>query len=181
MAPTGEMKAKNENSMNEELTHTSKVIRPIDPALAGLTDEEVSSSTAAELPDTQEPEVEQKTAEEPAKEADKSAAETDVAVPAPTSVTSLGDTSSDDEETVSVEEVAEAEARAKREEELEALIASGKYILPVDALRRKRSRVATIYLCLLALVLAVALFDVVADVGIVKPPSSVPHTHFFSK
>ncbi len=86
----------------------------------------------------------------------------------------------DPDAALSAEETAAAEAKAKREAELEELIASGKYTVPIDAVQRRRSRMHTIVLGLLALLLAVALLDLVADVGIIDLPSSVPHTHLFS-
>jgi len=87
----------------------------------------------------------------------------------------------DPEAAVTAEEAAEAEAKAQREQEIESIIASGKYAVPINAVQRRRSRTATTLLFILAIVLAVVLADVVADVGLVHVPSSVPHTHFFSK
>jgi hypothetical protein len=100
-------------------------------------------------------------------------------------VTEIKPPSSDDERDpeaeVTAQEIAIAEAEAKREEEVEGIIASGKYVVPINAIERRRSRTATALLVLLAVVLAVILADAVADVGIVHVPASFPHTHFFSK
>lgn len=86
----------------------------------------------------------------------------------------------DPEAELTAQEVAAAEAKAAREQELEALIVSGKYQVPINAVQRKRSRIHTVLLFLLALVLAAALFDAVLDAGLVNLPVNVPHTHFFS-
>jgi len=79
------------------------------------------------------------------------------------------------------EEIAAAEAKAKRKEEVEAIIASGKYAVPIDAIQRRRSRIAIVLLVLLAVGLALILLDLIADVGAVHVSSKVPHTHFFSE
>lgn len=69
------------------------------------------------------------------------------------------------------------EAEARRQE-LERLIQFGKYAVPINAVQRKRSRVVIFLLCLLALVLAAALFDLALDSNLISMPG-VPHTHFF--
>lgn len=73
-----------------------------------------------------------------------------------------------------------AEAEASRQEELDALIASGKYVVPVGAVQRRRSRVYVTVLCLVGVLLAALLFDVLLDAGIIKLSWSIPHTHFFT-
>lgn len=89
-------------------------------------------------------------------------------------------TDRDPDAAMSAEEAAAVEAKAKREEELEALIASEKYAVPINAVQRRRSRMHSLALGLLAALLLVALVDLVADVGIISLPSSIPHTQFFS-
>jgi len=86
----------------------------------------------------------------------------------------------DSEAEATANETAILEAQEARQQELESLVASGKYNVPINAVQRKRSRARTIALCLLALVLALVLLDVVFDMGTVKPPVNLPHTHFFS-
>jgi len=92
-----------------------------------------------------------------------------------------GGTPRDTDAAISAEGIAEAEAKAKRNQELEAMIASEKYVVPINAVQRKRSHMATLCLFIIAILLTVALIDVIADVGIVKLPSSIPRTHLFSK
>jgi len=78
---------------------------------------------------------------------------------------------------------AEAEALAAqeaRQQELDRLIVSGQYAVPINAVRRKRSRIFVFAMCLLAIVLAVLLFDVLLDANIIKVSTSIPHTHIFS-
>jgi hypothetical protein len=76
---------------------------------------------------------------------------------------------------------AEADAaQLAREVELEKLIDDGTYMVPINAVRRKRSHMYLMLLLVLSVILAIAILDVLADTGVVKLPSSVPHTHFFS-
>jgi len=145
------------------LSHMTKSIEPVSIP-------EVQSPKSAEVSPTEPDSTEQPaepgsdTAELPAAVVEESAEE-DI----------------DPEAAQTAAEAAVVEAKAKRDAELEAIIESGKYAVPIDAVQRKRSRITTILLCMLTIVLLVALLDVVADVGLVKLPSSVPHTHFFSK
>ncbi len=79
-------------------------------------------------------------------------------------------------ETEQADADAEAEAaKAAREAELEKLIESGKYAVPINAVQRKRSRMYVTLLCLLALVLAAVLLDA----GVLKIHGIKPLTHFF--
>jgi hypothetical protein len=76
---------------------------------------------------------------------------------------------------------AEADAaQLAREVELEKLIEDGTYMVPIDAVGRKRSHMYLMLFLVLAVILAVATLDVLADTGVVSLPSSIPHTHFFS-
>ena len=86
-----------------------------------------------------------------------------------------------DEEIASEKAVADerilGEEEARRQE-LERLIESGKYAVPINAVRRKRTRTVVLGLSILAFVLAVALFDVALDTHTIVV-RAVPHTHFF--
>jgi hypothetical protein len=75
-------------------------------------------------------------------------------------------------------EARELAAEEARKHELEQLIATGKYAVPINAVQRKRSHIFVAGMCLLAVALAVVLVDVVLDVGLVKA-SFIPHTSFF--
>ncbi|HSX06657.1 MAG TPA: hypothetical protein VLG92_02980 [Candidatus Saccharimonadia bacterium] len=86
----------------------------------------------------------------------------------------------DPEAELTAEEIAAAEAKAKRDLELEQVITSGKYHVPINAVQRRRSRMHILLLCVIGAILVVVLVDVVIDAGFVKLPVSLPHTHFFS-
>lgn len=78
----------------------------------------------------------------------------------------------------SVSDEKQLEEDAARQQELEALIASGKYAVPINAVQRKRSRMTVAALTFVAVILAVVLFDAALDSNVISLPS-VPHTHFF--
>lgn len=78
------------------------------------------------------------------------------------------------------EETAVMEAKTAREQELEQLIASGKYRVPINAVQRKRSRMYAWLLFVVAILLAAVLVDAALDAGLVTTSLNVPHTHFFS-
>jgi hypothetical protein len=137
----------------------------------------------SEAPSGTEPELKPVEAKPPAENAttpEPSGARPGSELPA-TEPREISDASRDPDAEISAEEVAAAEAKAKRSQDLEDIIASGKYVVPVDAVQRRRSRIATAFLVVLTVALAVVLLDVIVDVGIVHVPSAVPHTHLFSK
>jgi hypothetical protein len=72
----------------------------------------------------------------------------------------------------------EQEVDTARQKELEELIAGGKYVVPINAVELKRARIITITLAVLALVLALVLFDIALDSNALSVPG-VPHTNFF--
>lgn len=72
------------------------------------------------------------------------------------------------------------EAEIARQQELDSLITSGKYAVPVGAVRRRRSRMYITLLCVIGFLLAILLLDAAFDAGIVTAPKSIPHTHFFT-
>lgn len=88
------------------------------------------------------------------------------------------DTDTDDKQT-NPQAVKVSAEEQKRAEELEEIIASGKYFVPIDASGKRRTLIITIWLVVLTLVLAVVLVDALLDVGMLTIPG-VPHTHFFS-
>jgi hypothetical protein len=175
MAPTA-VEEKPADPLGETLNHTGKIIAPLDSS-----PKDAAEQPAAELVQTP-PEAEQTQAEAKAEE---KAAEPKPSAPTHEEASDLPaeDTHSkrDPDAAQTAEEAAAAEAQAKRDAELGALIDSGKYAVPINAVQRHRSQVNTLVLCVLALVLLLALVDAVADIGLVAVPSSAPHTHFFSK
>jgi hypothetical protein len=84
------------------------------------------------------------------------------------------------EEAVSAAEAEAEAAEAARQQALEKLAESGTYAVPIDALQRKRSRMFVAVMCTLAIILALALVDLVLDANLIKVPDAIPHTHLFS-
>jgi hypothetical protein len=68
----------------------------------------------------------------------------------------------------------------KRKEEIENIIESHKYFIPVYATARRQSIKINFGLTILILVLAFALIDLMLDSGTILLVQKVPHTHFFS-
>lgn len=187
------------------LTHTAKTIVPLTaPTVTSAAHVVPAQKLPADVPAPEPPadadqpgralsETEPTSGPEPAVET--SAATVTPPTSAPTAVggptqTSSGDDTADTNETaksrdpeaaISAEEAAVAEAKVRRQQELEDIVVSGKYTVPVDAVQRRRSRMHIILLCILAVLLLLALLDVAFDMGLVSVPRSVPHTHFFSK
>lgn len=69
-------------------------------------------------------------------------------------------------------------ARSARDEELERLIADGTYAVPINTLRRKRRKLLLVLVA--AMLVALALADIVADMGIISVPSWLPYTNLLS-
>ncbi|HEY4160573.1 MAG TPA: hypothetical protein VGM08_00770 [Candidatus Saccharimonadales bacterium] len=185
------------------LSHTARTIEPLTaPTVTSVAHDAPAQKPPADTTETKPP-ADAEPSEPPTPEAepasDPAAENTAATITPPTSISgaandpartgsdgSAADTDEvakirDPDAAISAEEAAAAEAKVKREQELEDVIGSGKYTVPVNALQRKRSRTHTILLCILAVVLLLALLDVVFDMGLVNAPHGVPHTHFFSK
>lgn len=73
-----------------------------------------------------------------------------------------------------------AAALAKHDNEVENLISSHEYYVPINAVARKRSIRASVLLTLLVVLLAVTLVDLMLDSGMILLVQKIPHTHFFS-
>jgi anti-sigma28 factor (negative regulator of flagellin synthesis) len=172
----------------QPVARTAKTIKPLTaPDLASATPADDKAAPAAAEATTAEAD---KPATPDAANSDASAApdaDTPETLDKPSVEASAPETTEDNEpdftrdaaaETKAAESKAEA-ARAARTEELEQLIASGKYFVPIDAVGRRRSRLYALLLTVCALLLAVALLDVALDAGLIKLPISLPHTHFF--
>jgi len=192
------------------VVHMSKVIKPLDSALASI--EQAPPSTDAEpkaeatgtsasdtsveavigdspprVDDQDQANAEPKTealAENPDKASAGAESETEAAVSSPGATEPAAKTTAqpvrDPEAELSAEEIAAAEAQAARELELEQLVASGKYRVPINAVQRRRSHAHVLLLSTVAVLLMVVLADVAVDMGMVQAPKAIPHTHFFS-
>ncbi len=105
--------------------------------------------------------------------------ETPADATAKTTVETTDSAKPSDDKQVNPEAVKFSETDAKRSAELEEIIASGKYVVPINATQRKRTKMITIELAILSLILALVLIDALLDVGMLSL-SGIPHTHFFS-
>lgn len=159
----------------EELAvaHSAKTIQPLNAIPVDKQEEtepaEEASAEEAEAP-AEEAEAPAEPAATPPEETSKESH----------SIISTLEPKRDSEAEITAEEAAAAEAQAAREIELENIISSGKYVVPINAVQRKRSRMNIVLLVLVALALAVALADVVLDAGLVSAPDAIPHTHLFT-
>lgn len=170
------------------VSHQAKIVVPLESASESAKGEEEKPEAAAAPADEpasgedESKDKEEKTApaktEEPAKEATPKTDEDE----APADDTSVEKDETDTEAAEVANENSKAaqkiasEADAKRRLELDDLIASGKYALPINAVRRKRSRTVLITL-LVVLLLAVVVLDGLLDAGVLHL-SGVPHTDF---
>jgi len=68
----------------------------------------------------------------------------------------------------------------KHQQELEDIIESHRYFVPVDAVVRRRTVKINLGLTFVVLVLAFALIDLMLDSGMILLVQRIPHTHFFS-
>jgi hypothetical protein len=71
----------------------------------------------------------------------------------------------------------EALARAAQ---LDQLVSSGKYFLPVNMVVKRKNKQALVIGAIICIVLAVVWFDVALDAGLIHDAWHLPHTHFFS-
>lgn len=163
MAPPDE--AASVNPQAAALSHTAKAVAPLGSGPAAALAESNQADSAADGKIISEDATAKPIESDPPADTEKEAADAD----------------RNPDAAASAKEVAAAEARVKREQELEDLIAGGKYTVPINAVQRKRSRTDTLLLATLAVVLILVLLDAVLDVGIIKLPSTIPHTHFFSQ
>ena len=141
----------------EPISRTAKTLKPVDETL---------KAPAPEVKPTDSADTAAEAAPEPATDE-----------PAETTVEDAGENRDADAAASAADAEAEA-AKLARETELEQLITSGKYAVPINAVQKKRSHMYTVLLCVVALILVVVLADAALDAGLIKL-SGVPHTHFF--
>jgi hypothetical protein len=175
-------KTENETEEPKAATRMTKVIRPM--TLAGTDDEaeedtkestETEQQTEEKASDSGRTSVPLEQTLTPETLAEKPAAEL---VRNDTTVSEPEQRDTDAEAEHAKEQLQEAEIA--RQQELDTLITSGKYAVPVGAVRRRRSRMYIMLLCTVGLLLAILLLDAVFDAGIVAAPKNIPHTHFFT-
>ncbi len=83
------------------------------------------------------------------------------------------------EKTKTEQETAALEAETKHQAELDKLVESKQYVLPINAVEKRRSKQAVLLGILLILVLAAAWTDVAMDSGLIHIKGLSPVTHFF--
>lgn len=154
--------------------HESKTILPTEDLLRAM--EQPKPAEKAEAQPEEVPAEEPATIAEPTPATPEAPAKTQDTPAKPDEVPAIEtndeETEEEDDDTPKPET-----AEQKRDHELETLIASGKYYVPINRSGKKRAMVAlVIILCLIGL-LAVA--DLLLDMGIVRV-SGIPHTSFFS-
>lgn len=76
--------------------------------------------------------------------------------------------------------IAEAAAAAKRDQELEALIDSKQFYVPINAVARKKEVKHSVLMTVIVLLLAIVLIDLMLDSGLIFLAERIPHTHFFT-
>ncbi|HSX05446.1 MAG TPA: hypothetical protein VLF69_03190 [Candidatus Saccharimonadales bacterium] len=158
------------------INRTAKTIAPVSQDLQDAP----AKTQTPEPPAAVEPPV------EPANETITTAKEVhqdEPAAPAPSGPeepAEASETVRDSDAEASAEAAKQQAAEDARAQELERLIESGTYSVPIDAVQRKRSRIFVAVMCVLSLVLLAALADVALDANLVPAPTSVPHTHFFA-
>ena len=77
--------------------------------------------------------------------------------------------------------LAEAAAAEKRVKELEALIDSKQFYVPINAVARKRSIQYSSFMTVAVFLLAIVLIDLMLDTGMILLVQKIPHTHFFTQ
>jgi hypothetical protein len=163
-------------------------VQPADARVATTNSVEITADAETDArSDAASPATEEAQATKPAAEAEEPTApsssipETKPATSSTPSASETEDLQRDPQATATAEEAAALEAKTAREQQLEQLVASGKYFVPINAVQRKRSRTYALLLCLLALVLAAALLDAALDAGLITLPVNLPHTNILSK
>lgn len=77
--------------------------------------------------------------------------------------------------------LAEAAAAEKRQHELEALIDSKQFYVPINAVAQKKSIKVSSIMTFLVFLLAIVLVDLMLDSGTILLVQKIPHTHFFTQ
>ncbi len=75
---------------------------------------------------------------------------------------------------------AEAKKEAEHNSEIQKLVDSKRYFLPINTIEKRRSKRFVAAGILLSLVLVVAWGDIALDAGLIQLPGIKPLTHFFS-
>ena len=156
----------------EPVARTAKTIKPVNEDVKPADEEKADApakSSSAETAETPEKASEAES-EAPESTSDDSSQDTPADQPA----------QRDNEAAATAAEAAEEAARQAREAELEQLISSGKYAVPVNSADRKRTEHASIALTIFVVLLSLLLIDLMLDANIIELLQKLPHTHFFT-
>lgn len=85
-----------------------------------------------------------------------------------------------DAKTATEQQSAEAEILAKRDAELQALVDSKRYFLPIDAVEQQQTKQFIIIGVVVSLVLVLIWLDLALDAGLIKLGGLKALTHFFT-
>lgn len=75
---------------------------------------------------------------------------------------------------------AEAAEKSKHDKEIQALIDSKKYYLPINSVEKRRSKRVVVLGVVLSLLLIIVWIDIALDAGLIQIDNIKPVTHFFS-
>lgn len=127
----------------------------------------VDKTEAEKAPETEEPELkpQEELTAKPEPKAEKLAESTDAVAPGA--------------EAAADQEAKLAEA-AKQDAELEKLVETKEYFLPINAVEKRRTKRVVVLGALLSVILALAWVDIALDAGLIQLDNVKPITHFFS-
>lgn len=146
---------------------------------AEVTDEEPEATPAPE-PDpaaeaTPEPSTTTDTAKEESPETEAEPAEKSSAPESDSAATESGATQPEPDAAAA----AEAAAEKARQLELQKLIDSRQFYVPIDAVGKRKAEHRSLWMILVIIVLSVILLDLMLDANIIVLIEKLPHTHFF--
>lgn len=151
-----------------------------EPTLAGVPPVDTAAAKELESPIieiTKPAEVTQAVDVAPASDEHKDESPSEVANPLAHSQSTFEMSESEDDETSDDDTTPEKTTEQKQAENIEKLIASRLYAVPIGKRAKRRARM--ILLTLLIVLLALITVDLILDMGFLKLPS-IPHTTFFS-
>jgi len=191
MVTSGETPADDVKTDTAPVVHTAKVIKPLSEDTEASVPQDSEADTEPSMPEIENESGNKKIRLAPLKAGADQAANPESDTTSPTPPTdeaehadqfddeTAEDTTGDvDGEKAAAENAAE-EARNAREAELEQLIASGKYALPIKAAKQGSKFFRNLLIVLLVLVLAAAVVDALLDAGIISIGNFKAPTNFF--
>ncbi len=168
---------------------TTEEVKPAEPKPKKEEAEKPETAPEPKAEPAKEPPVEEKPAPEPAppKEAEKPAEEAPVPQdekaspeePAGEPATGEKTEKSDADKKVTAEKAAEAE-QAKQSEQVEKMVESRQYSLPINSVEKRRSKRFVALGIMLSVLLALIWLDIALDAGLIHINNIQPLTHFFS-